>query len=342
MTRTRISMRMLICCACLSVLAACTAASSKGPDTSVTPPSVGDPPPPASIEAALTTEPFTPYAELGQSTDDGLAPNESNVALAASCMAAAGFQNDASDVPVGIFVSTNLAFAQPFGAWGYVGIAEAEQYGFFPGPAGRGIPLPGGNSGSANLSNAAQTATEKCGSIVQDFSNAQQDGSLAGIQTLANDISTDTVQDPAVKKATRAWSACMAKNGYDTPDPQTAFRKELFAINGGSGQLRVAPGSIQDLQKNKAQVAMAVTDADCTQSTDLAGIYFAVQASYEQQIVNLNQQQLNSAVERYRAAYQKEVAKLSSLLPTAPTQPPVPVGVKISRTSVSRASSSKS
>jgi hypothetical protein len=62
-----------------------------------------------------------------------------------------------------------------------------------------------------------------------------------------------------------------------------------------------------------------VTDADCTQSTDLAGIYFAVQASYEQQIVDLNQEQLNSAVDQYRAAYHKELGELSSLL--ASTKP---------------------
>ena len=41
---------------------------------------------------------------------------------------------------------------------------------------------------------------------------------------------------------------------------------------------------------NQAQIAAAVTDATCTESADLAGIYFAVQASYEQQIVNANQQ----------------------------------------------------
>ncbi len=40
---------------------------------------------------------------------------------------------------------------------------------------------------------------------------------------------------------------------------------------------------------NQAQIAAAVTDATCTESADLAGIYFAVQASYEQQIVNANQ-----------------------------------------------------
>ena len=306
---------VLICCA---GLAACTAPAKQGPVNSVTPPAVGDPPPPASIEAALTKEAFTPYAELGQSADDGLAPNESVSALAASCMAAAGYQNDASDVPIGFRVSIGLAFGQPFGAWGYLDVAEAEQYGFFPGPAARGfLGVPPGQ-GYAQLSGAAQTAANKCATIVMNFSTAQFNGSLAGIQTMTTDIYNDVLQHPAVKKATKAWSACMAKNGYDYPDPMTAFRKELFSIAGNShGQAVVSSG--QNLAKNQAQIAMAVTDADCTQSSDLAGIYFAVQADYEQQIVDLNQQQLASAVQQYRAAYTKELSKLSGLLSTAPT-----------------------
>ena len=68
---------------------------------------------------------------------------------------------------------------------------------------------------------------------------------------------------------------------------------------------------------NQAQIAAAVTDATCTESADLAGIYFAVQASYEQQIVNANQQALNSAVQQYKAAYVTELKKLPSLLKTA-------------------------
>jgi hypothetical protein len=72
---------------------------------------------------------------------------------------------------------------------------------------------------------------------------------------------------------------------------------------------------------NRAQIAAAVTDAGCTDATDLAGIYFAVQASYEQQIVNANQQALTTAVQQYRAAYAKEVSKLPGLLKTASVQP---------------------
>jgi hypothetical protein len=76
---------------------------------------------------------------------------------------------------------------------------------------------------------------------------------------------------------------------------------------------------------NRAQLATAVTDAGCTQSSDLAGIYFPVQASYERQLVTANQQALNAAVSQYRAAYAKELRKLPALLRTAKAQPFPPV-----------------
>ena len=83
----------------------------------------------------------------------------------------------------------------------------------------------------------------------------------------------------------------------------------------------ISPNDPVSASANQAQIATAVTDADCTQSSDLAGIYFAVQASYEQQLVNANQQALTAAVKQYRAAYAKELAKLPALLRTAKAQP---------------------
>jgi hypothetical protein len=115
----------------------------------------------------------------------------------------------------------------------------------------------------------------------------------------------------------------MARNGYTYPDPLTAFKDELRSIFGGQGggvKIEIGGSSVSATQ-NQAQIAMAVTDANCTQSTDLAGIYFAVQASYEQQIVNANQQALSAAVQQYRADYQQEVRKLPQLLRTAQAQP---------------------
>jgi hypothetical protein len=92
----------------------------------------------------------------------------------------------------------------------------------------------------------------------------------------------------------------MARNGYTSSDADTLALQELTAIGlraaPGSGPGTIVPGSGPTAAQNKAQIATAVTDADCTQAADLAGIYFAVQASYEQQVADANQQALNAAV----------------------------------------------
>jgi hypothetical protein len=323
--RLRTGLSLLICCC--AGLAACTAAAPKGPDATVHTPSVGRPPPPASVQAALSSEAFTPYAALGQSDNDGLAPGESDFALGVACMTAAGYPNSASsgNVPISIRLGPlNLSFGQPWGGWGYLGSADAQQYGFQLQPGSAlsqlGIDMSLSAANPPNPPAAEQAALGKCGTIMQDWDNAAQKGALAGIATLTNDIANDVLHDAAVKNATRAWSACMAKNGYSFSQPQNVFFQEMQAMHGGV-QGSINAGAPVSASANQAQIAAAVTDADCTQSSDLAGIYFAVQASYEQQLVNANQQALAAAVKQYRAAYAKELAKLAALLRTAKAQP---------------------
>ena len=109
--------------------------------------------------------------------------------------------------------------------------------------------------------------------------------------------------------------ACTARNGYTYIQPQNVFFDQIHKMFGGKRQISF--GATVSNAANQAQIAAAVTDATCTESADLAGIYFAVQASYEQQIVNANQQALSSAAQQYKAAYAKELNKLPSLLKTA-------------------------
>jgi len=320
--RIRTGLSLLACCA---ALAACTANAPKGPNATVTAPAVGRPPAPASTQAALSSEAFTPYAALGISSNDGLAPGESQYTLVGPCMTAAGYPGvTVSDfiVPFGISVGGGLAFTQPWGGWGYLGAADAQQYGFRVPPGAALTTLGLGATAPArppSVPAAEQTAAGKCSTIIQDFANATQDGALAGITTLYNDITNDVAHDPAVKAATRAWSACMAKNGYSFGQPQNVFNQEFQNMYGG--QDSVGTSAQVSAAANQAQLATAVTDAGCTQSSDLAGIYFAVQASYEKQLVTSNQQALNAAVSQYRAAYSKEVAKMQALLRTAKAQP---------------------
>ena len=111
----RLRTGLLICCC--AGLAGCTAGAPKGPDVTVSTPSVGRPQPPSSVQAALSRMAFTPYAALGQSDNDGLAPGESSYALSQACLAAAGYPN-AGNVPFAISLGpANLAFPQPWGSW---------------------------------------------------------------------------------------------------------------------------------------------------------------------------------------------------------------------------------
>jgi hypothetical protein len=322
----RINARLSVLACCCAALAACTVIAPSGPKNTVHTPTVGKPPPPASAQAALSSEAFTPYAGLGVSSVDGLAPGESEYALAGPCMTAAGYLGvtvGEGIVPIGFYLNgpSGLTFAQPWGGWGYLGTADAQQYGFLlpPGSALSTLGVGTLPTSSPSVPTAEQDAANKCGAIMQNFYQAVQAGPLAGIISLSNDITSDVQHDPAVTAAVRAWSACMANNGYRLGQPQNVWGQEFQAIYGG--QHEISPSTKVSTAANQAQLAVAVTDADCTQSTDLAGIYFAVQASYEQQLVSANLQALTTAVSQYRAAYAQEVHKLPALLRTTKAQP---------------------
>jgi hypothetical protein len=314
--RTRTGLCVLACCC--AALAACTAAPPKGPDTAVTTPAVGRPPAPASVQAALSSEAFTPYAGLSVITGDGLAPGETIAALHTACMDDAGYGQYANNTPYAV-ITLDEAFWGPYAQWGYIGTAVAAQDGF-------DTPLSGGSgfSNPPGLPTGAQVASGKCANIVDDFDSGQFATSLAGIQTLNNAIVNDVAQDPDVKNATKAWSACMARNGYSAADPGTLPTAEVYALGlRFMGPNNPGTTSIPGLTpaQNKAQIATAVADADCTQAADLAGIYFAVQASDAQQIVTANQEALGAAVRQYKANYGQELSKLPTLLQTTSPRP---------------------
>jgi hypothetical protein len=336
MMRIRTGWPLLICGV---VLAACTANAPKGPAATVTTPAVGRPPAPASVAAAMSSEVFTPYAALGASNNDGLAPGDTYDALHTACMNDAGYGQYAADALYPTRTNRGLGFPQAYGPWGYVGTALAAQEGFLapeggpggsgPGPGGGG-PGPGGGGPFGNLPTGAQAAAGKCFNIMANFNNAQLAHSMSIIETLNNYISTDVVQDGEFKQADRNWSACMAKNGFSFPDAEAFWSQALDSIGQGPvpapapGQNPTELPSAPTAAQNKAQIAMAVADANCTLSSDLAGIYFAVQANYEQQFVSANQQALNAGVREYKAAFAKALKTMPTLLQTTSATPNLP------------------
>jgi hypothetical protein len=214
------------------------------------------------------------------------------------------------------------------GIAGNDGLAPGESRYSLAGPCMTAVGYPGVTAGTPRLPAVVPHQTlafiQPWGgwgylAITQDFANSTQAGPLAGIVTLGKDITSDVQNEPAVNAAVRAWSACMAQNGYSLGQPQSVFGQEYRAMYGG--QQSISSSTQVSAAANKAQIEVAVTDADCTQASDLAGIYFAVQASYEQQLVTANQQALMAAVSRYRAAYAKELNNLRALLGTTKARP---------------------
>ena len=319
--RIRTGPGLLICCV---VLAACTASGPKGPAATVTTPAVGRPPAPASVAAAMSSEVFTPYAALGAADNDGLAPGDTYDALHTACMNDAGYGQYAAEAPYPTRTNRGLGFPQAYGPWGYVGTALAAQEGFLAGDGGPSPGTPGSPFG--NMPTGAQAAAGKCFNILEDFNNAQFAHSMSIIETLNNYISTDVIQDSEFKKADRNWSACMAKNGFSSPDAEAFWSQALgtVGLGPGGGQNPSGPPGAPTAAQNQAQIAMAVADANCTLTSDLAGIYFAVQANYEQQFVSANQQALNAGVREYKAAFAKALKTMPALLRTTSATPNLP------------------
>jgi len=319
--RIRTGWCLLICAAALT---ACTASGPKGPAATVTTPAVGRPPAPASVAAAMASEAFTPYAALGAATNDGLAPGDTYDALHTACMEDAGYGQYASEANYPVRENSGLGFPQAYGPWGYVGTALAAEQGFMAGNSaspGNG-PGPGGGP-LGNLPAAAQTAAGKCFNILENFNNATLAHYLSIVETLNNYIGADVINDGEFHAAMRRWSACMAKQGFHASDADTFSQQaeEMLGLRPPPGQNPTSLPGQPTAAQNKAQIAMAVADANCTLSSDLSGVYFAVQGSYEQQFVSANQQALNAGVRKYKAAFAKELKDMPALLRTTSATP---------------------
>jgi hypothetical protein len=71
---------------------------------------------------------------------------------------------------------------------------------------------------------------------VADFNNAQFATSLAGIEAMNDDISTDVIQDPDFKRAAKAWSpAPVTPDGTGSGLSRRLWRhrQQVLASTGG-------------------------------------------------------------------------------------------------------------
>ncbi|MFC8715913.1 hypothetical protein [Kitasatospora sp. NPDC057198] len=99
-------------------------------------------------------------------------------------------------------------------------------------------------------------------------------------QNLEQQANSDSRRDSRVVKVVADWSACMAGRGYRTGNPLTAI-KDI-----GLGGDRIS---------SPEAVTAARADLDCKRSTNLVGIWSAVETAYQKRLAEKNAQTLELA-----------------------------------------------
>ncbi|MFJ6139610.1 hypothetical protein [Kitasatospora sp. NPDC092286] len=216
-------------------------------------------------------------------------------ALVVSCMRRAGFTAFGGDGLQPAQAPDN-ATALPAGAWGYLGAGAAAVQGFHP-PT-RTAPRPVGSpAGSGEAYDAARV---DCDRQAAERIGSPPGNGTALVSRLFDESFRATGRDERVVAATRNWSGCMAAAGFQADDPA------------------VLPGRFQGAREITAsEIATARADADCTASSNLGGIWFAVLAGYQRQLIDRNAQALTAQREAVRAQDEKLMRLLAGDGPSA-------------------------
>ncbi|NMO56701.1 hypothetical protein HH310_36700 [Actinoplanes sp. TBRC 11911] len=174
--------------------------------------------------------------------------------------------------------SSNDAFKQPAGPWGYLGAETAAQRGFL------NSVIDNKKLTKVDLPETTLTASRAC----YDDASAKLTRPTAGadlVRQLTQAASINTERDSRVVAARETWRGCMAKEGFQTAHPQELVEK----------QWRARP----DDPPAGDEIQAARTDEKCTRSSGLARIYFPVEWAYQRALIDQNLQVLTE--------YQKQV-----------------------------------
>jgi hypothetical protein len=225
------------------------------------------------------------------------------------CMARFGFTYPPPDMVTP--TAAQLAAALQVGGsrlWGVSDLVDARSYGYnLPttelstnAPVTKKTPLPQPEFvalyGSASpISNSQRVPAGGCsGQALRELTTAgiSYQGSQLVPEIAANSFEK-TLADPRTLAVFAKWSACMRAHGYDYESPLTPPAN--FNLN--------APAT-------QAEIQTAVTDVTCKFKTNLLGITYAVQADYENAMI----QQHAQVLAQVKNEVAVEARKLSQLV----------------------------
>ncbi|MFI9325340.1 hypothetical protein ACIGXI_36970 [Kitasatospora aureofaciens] len=155
----------------------------------------------------------------------------------------------------------------------------AAEYGYHNAPAPDDDKLPSDSLGS--LPDAERATVYGCR---KDAETRLSGGAEFGTSALGEQINSASykkaVDDDRVKAAFAAWSGCMKTAGHDYATPIDAYNDPHW---------RGSPTADQQ------ELATVRADVDCKQRTDLIGIWYSVEAGYQQLQIQAHQAELDRA-----------------------------------------------
>ncbi|WP_409470227.1 hypothetical protein [Streptomyces sp. HC307] len=198
--------------------------------------------------------------------------------LVVKCMTAQGFQWAAPERPP-------VTEANRHGRrYGILDEAEARQTGYHGAPqTDRGAK---GREEGQDSSETAQKAAGECVLKARAQLNGKKSMDKADttsdtyVEQLIVQDAERAEQDPQVRKAFAKWSDCMSKAGHDYDDPWASNNDPEW-------------GKSETATDSERRVAAA--DAACKISTNLAGVWLAVETAYQERTLETNAEALAQA-----------------------------------------------
>jgi len=224
-----------------------------------------------------------PLSAYGTSEKDDDLLFSTQKALVVRCMKSEGHQSYAGENLNRIAAKTEeeKEAANPVGAWGYIGRATAQRRGFHT-----GLELPTGGTGVTG-----QTAKdyEVCSiEAKKQLPDLTKTDGWKLTQTLYGQSLQLAFTDRRVTGARKRWSACITAAGHPAQDPE-----------------KLAAGPWNTAKPTAQEIAVATATESCTRSSDLAAVYFAVLAGYQQQLISANAK----ALTHYQRQVQEQTAQ---------------------------------
>jgi hypothetical protein len=152
-------------------------------------------------------------------------------------------------------------------------------------------PAEGGQSYLGRLIPVGGCAGEAARQLGLDPAIGIGDAQVSGLDS---DIFAQTQRDGRVIAVFQAWSACLARAGFDAPNP-------------------LEVGSLADMKApsaSPAEIRTAVADIACKHETNLVGVWSAVDAAYEKEAIA----QLSAQLAVIQASLHRAMANAAPVL----------------------------